>query len=188
MESEVFFRGKKKVSKKLFFEWFFLKKGLKESLFRHFTALECVFMYTPIHIYMYSRPHDQQQWKLDFPNCVHSADVIQKVAIFASKYSYTNICVQKQQLSFAGFSTIKLPLSHHKNRFNPDICNFIADYGVKSCFYICLRLLLSINQWIVHIEIGIRNLHGCNHHGFVLVGEAILQAGFIGRNKRVVLF
>lgn len=34
---------------------------------------------------------------------------------------------------------------------------------------------------------GIRNLHGCNHHGFVLVGEAVLQAGFIGRNKRVML-
>ena len=145
-------------------------------------------MYTPIHIYMYSRPHDQQQWKLDFPNCVHSADVIQKVAIFASKYSYTNICVQKQQLSFAGFSTIKLPLSHHKNRFNPDICNFIADYGVKSCFYIYLRLLLSINQWIVHIEIGIWNLHGCNNHGFVRVGEAVLQAGFIGWNKIVNLY
>ena len=31
-------------------------------------------------------------------------------------------------LSFTGFSTIKLPLSHHKNRFNPDICNFIADF------------------------------------------------------------
>ena len=47
----------------------FPKKGFKESLFRHFTAYECVFMYTPIHIYIYtyihvftySRPHDQQQ-------------------------------------------------------------------------------------------------------------------------------
>ena len=111
-----------------------------------------------------------------------------KVAIFAPKYSHTNICVQKQQLSLAGFSTIKLPMSYHKNRFNPDICNFIADYGVKSYFYICLRLLLSINQWIVHIEIGIWNLHGCNHHGFVLVGEAVLQAGFIGWNKIANLY
>lgn len=108
-ESEVFFRSRKKVSKKLFFERFFQKKGFKESLFRHFAAFECVFMYTPIHIYIYSRPHDQQ-------------------------------------LSFAGFSTIKLPLSLHKNRFNPDICNFIADYGVKFCLYICLRHSLSINQ------------------------------------------
>ena len=104
MESEVFFRGKKKVSKKLFFEWFFLKKGLKESLFRHFTALECVFMYTPIHIYMYSRPQDQQQWKLYFPNCVHSADAIKKllflhrsIHIRISAYKNSNFLLQDFQ-------------------------------------------------------------------------------------------
>ena len=56
-ESEVFFRSKKKVSKKLFFERFFQKKGFKESLFRHFAALNGVFIYTPIHIYIYSRIH-----------------------------------------------------------------------------------------------------------------------------------
>lgn len=39
----------------------FPKKGFKESLFRHFTAFECVFMYTPIHIYMYSRPHEYNE-------------------------------------------------------------------------------------------------------------------------------
>ncbi len=75
---------------------------------------------------MYSRPHDQQH-ELYFFNCVHSAGAIEKVAIFASKYSYSNIYVQqKQQLPYAGFSTIKLPLMHHKNRFNHDICNYIA--------------------------------------------------------------
>jgi hypothetical protein len=35
----------------------FPKKGFKESLFRHFTAFECVFMYTPIHVYKYPRMH-----------------------------------------------------------------------------------------------------------------------------------
>lgn len=39
----------------------FPKKGFKESLFRHFTAFECVFMYTPIHIYMCSRPHEYNE-------------------------------------------------------------------------------------------------------------------------------
>lgn len=63
------------------------------------------------------------------------------IEVFIYEYLRTKIAT-----SYAGFSTIKLPLTHHKNRFNPDICNFIADYGVKSCFYIYLRLLLSINQ------------------------------------------
>lgn len=73
-------------------------------------------MYTPIHIYMYSRPHDQQQWKLYFSNCVHSEDVIEKVAIFASKYSYTNVCVQKQQLSWGTSKILCLGIDVSKSK------------------------------------------------------------------------
>ena len=99
-----FFVARKKFQKSGFWGDLSRKKGFKESLFRHFTALIGVFMYTPIHIYMYSRPQDQQQWKLYFPNCVHSADAIEKllflhrsIHIRISAYKNNNFLLQDFQ-------------------------------------------------------------------------------------------
>ena len=103
-----------------------------------------------------------------------------RIHIWKSTYNNSNFLMQD-------FQRLNYLWPHYKNRYSPDICNFFADFGGKSRFYICLRLWISIDQWIVHIEIGIWNLHGCNHYGFVQVGETILQAGFRYRNKRVVL-
>ena len=56
-----FFVAGKKFQKSCFLSDFSRNKALKSLFSAFFTAFACVFMYTPIHIYMYSRPHEYNE-------------------------------------------------------------------------------------------------------------------------------
>lgn len=140
-----FFVARKKFQKSCFLSDFSRNKALK-SLF--FGILQLLHVYSCTHLYIYTCVHVHMTNNNE--SCIFLiASTLWtqlKSCYFCTEvFIYEYLRTKNSNFLLQDFQRLNYLCRTTKNRFNPDICNFIADYGIKSCFYICLRLLLSIN-------------------------------------------